>query len=75
VLDKTKTGTRLDVRYSLGAAALYKTMIYSAVSLAVLFAENTFHAYRESGMLSQAFMDVWTHEDRHDILARSYTWV
>ena len=48
VLDNTKYGTGVDARYFPGATALYKTMIYSAVTFVVLFAEETFHAYRKS---------------------------
>ena len=70
VLDKTKAGTRLDTHYSIGAAALYKTIIYSAAAFLVLLAEEVFHAYRESGILGQAFLDVWTHEERHAFLAK-----
>ena len=70
VLDKTKAGTRLDANHSLGAAALYKTMIYSAVTFMALLAEEMFHAYRESGTLGEVFMDVMMHEDRHNIFAR-----
>ncbi len=70
VLDKTKAGTRFDGNHSLGAAALYKTTIYSMFTLLVLFAEKMFHAYRESGMLSEALLVVWTHKDRHVIFAK-----
>ncbi|MEJ2232207.1 MAG: hypothetical protein P8X46_13620, partial [Nitrospirales bacterium] len=70
VLDKTKAGTRLDANHSLGAAALYKTMIYSAATFMALLAEEMFHAYRESGTLGEVFIDVMMHEDRHNIFAR-----
>ncbi|HNP29066.1 MAG TPA: hypothetical protein PKK23_08485 [Nitrospirales bacterium] len=70
VLDKTRAGTRLDRNHSLGAAALYKTMIYSLCTALVLVAEKMFHAYRESGTLSEALMVVWMHQDPHIILAK-----
>ena len=38
-------------------------MIYSGCTFLVLFAEKMFHAFRESGMLGEAFMDVWEHKD------------
>jgi hypothetical protein len=70
VLDKTRAGTRFDRSYSVGAAALYKTMMYSLCTAFVLGSEKLFHAYRESVTLSEAFMDVWMHQDRHIILAK-----
>jgi hypothetical protein len=70
VLGKTRAGTRLDAHYSLGAAALYKTMIYSVVTFLVLFAEKMFHAFRESGLLGEAFIYVWEHKDLSLIFAK-----
>ena len=70
VLDKTHAGTRFDAGHSLGAAALYKTMIYALFTALVLFAEKLFHAYRESGLLGEALMEVWTHRDRNVIFAK-----
>jgi hypothetical protein len=63
VLDKTKAGTRFDAKYSLGVVVLYKTLIYSLVTLLVLLAEKMFHAFRETGTLGHAFMNVWIHQD------------
>ena len=37
--------------------------MYSGCTFLVLFAEKMFHAFRESGMLGVAFMDVWEHKD------------
>jgi hypothetical protein len=70
VLDKTKAGTRLDASHSIGRAALYKTMIYSIWTFLVLWGEKMFHAYRETGTLSKAFVDVWMHQDRYVIFAK-----
>lgn len=70
VLDKTQAGTRFDRNHSLGAAALYKTMIYSLCTALVLVAEKLFHAYRESATLGEALMEVWLHQDRYIILAK-----
>jgi hypothetical protein len=63
VLDKTKAGTRFDAKHSLGVVVLYKTLIYSLVTLLVLLAEKMFHAFRETGTLGQAFLNVWEHQD------------
>lgn len=70
VLDKTRAGTRFDSNHSLGAAALYKTTMYSLCTALVLVSEKMFHAYRESNTLSEALMVVWEHQDRHLILAK-----
>lgn len=70
VLDKTQAGTRFDRNHSLGAAVLYKTMIYSLCTALVLAAEKMFHAYRESDTLGGALLEVWMHQDRYIILAK-----
>ena len=38
-------------------------VLYSLVTLLVLLTEKMFHAFRETETLSQAFMNVWTHQD------------
>lgn len=63
VLDKTPAGKRFDARLSIGWAALYKTLVYLFATFLVLFFEKLFHAYREHGMLGQAFEAVWRHKD------------
>lgn len=70
LLGKTRAGTRFDAHHSLGAATLYRTMVYSACTFLVLFAEKMFHAFRESGLLGAAFMDVWEHKDLYLIFAK-----
>lgn len=45
-------------------------MVYSGCTILVLFAEKMFHAFRESGMLGVAFMDVWEHKDLPLIFAK-----
>lgn len=70
VLDKTPAGTRFDANFPLGLAALYKTLIYILATAFVLILEKLFHAYRETGLLMQAFDDVWKHRDRNLILAK-----
>ncbi|MGR9108362.1 MAG: hypothetical protein ACU843_15690 [Gammaproteobacteria bacterium] len=70
VLDHTRTGTRFDTRLPLGLASLYKTLFYVFATALVLFLEKLFHAYRESGVLSQAIRDLWEHRDRNIIFAK-----
>jgi len=70
VLDKTRAGTRFDSTHALGAAALYKTLVYTAATFVVLFLEKVVHAYRESGLLGEAILAVWAHRDRNLILAK-----
>ena len=70
VLDATRAGTRFDASLPLGLAVLYKTLVYGLATFVVLFLERLFHAYRESGTLGQALMDVWAHRDRNVILAK-----
>lgn len=67
---KPRSGTRFDVSLPLGLAVLYKTLVYILATFMVLFLEKLFHAYRESGMLAQAVLEVWAHRDRNIILAK-----
>lgn len=70
VLDKTRAGTRFDTTHPPGVAALYKTLVYTAVTFVVLFLEKVFHAYRESGLFGEAVVEVWAHRNRNLILAK-----
>ncbi|HEY8157120.1 MAG TPA: hypothetical protein VIF10_00315 [Methylobacter sp.] len=70
ILDKTHAGRRFDASFPLGLAALYKTLVYILATFIVLFLEKLFHAYRESGMLTQAISDMWEHRDRNLIFAK-----
>jgi hypothetical protein len=70
VLDKTRAGTRFETTRALGLAALYKTLVYTAVTAGVLFLEKLVHAYRESGALGEAILTMWAHRDRNMILAK-----
>ncbi|WP_447965355.1 hypothetical protein [Nitrospira sp. Ecomares 2.1] len=70
LLGKTRAGTRFDAHHSLGAAALYRTLVYSSCTFLVLFAEKMFHAFRESGLLGAAFMAVWEQKDFSLIFAK-----
>jgi hypothetical protein len=63
-------GNRFDASHSIGVAALYKTTVYCFFTFLVLWGEKMFHAYRESGMLGEAFMDVWAQRDRNVIFAK-----
>jgi hypothetical protein len=70
VLDHTGAGTRFDTRGSLAASAAYKTLVYGVAAFVVLWAEQLFHAYRETGGLGTAVLEVWAHRDRNVILAK-----
>ena len=70
VLDHTHAGTRFDATHPVWTAALYKTLIYSMVTALVLFGEKLFHAYRESGALTEAVMEVWANRNRNVMLAK-----
>jgi hypothetical protein len=70
ILDKTRAGTRFDVSLPLWGAALYKTLVYTVATFLVLFLENVVHAYRESGRLGEAILEVWVHRNRNVILAQ-----
>ena len=70
VLDKTRAGNRFDARLPLVLAAFYKTWAYMLATLIVLFLEKLFHAYRDSGALAQAVLNVWTHKDVNIMVAK-----
>lgn len=70
ILDKTHAGRRFEARYSVGLAALCKTLIYILAAFIVLYLERLFHAYRETGALAQAVSYVWAHRDRNVIFAK-----
>ena len=70
ILDKTHAGTRFDVTLPLGVAAVYKTLIYSVATFVVLFLERVVHAYRESGGLGEAVLEVWSHRHWNLIMAQ-----
>ncbi|MGH8550845.1 MAG: hypothetical protein ACRERU_20050 [Methylococcales bacterium] len=70
VLGKTRAGSRFDARFPLGLAVLYKTLIYILATFVVLFLEKLFHAYRDTGLLGPAVIEVWEHRDFNIILAK-----
>lgn len=70
ILDKTRVGTRFDDNHPVGVAAIYKTAWYAVATFIVLFAERLFHAYRETGALGAAVVDVWEHRDRNVMFAK-----
>jgi len=69
VLDKLRAGTRFETSRPPWVSILYKTIVYSAVVLLVVAAENVFHAYRESHALGTAVTEVWHGRDRNTIAA------
>jgi hypothetical protein len=70
ILDSTRAGTRLDADYPLVLAASYKTLCYSVATFLVLVGEKVFHAYRESGALGVAIVEVWRGRNFNVILAK-----
>jgi hypothetical protein len=70
LLDLTPVATRLDTRYSIWLAALYKTLFYCAVSAPVLFAERVWHAYEDTGALGEAVLEAWNRIDQNVLLAK-----
>ena len=71
ILDHTRLGTSFAAGQRPGLAALYKTLIYLAVTILLLVGEKVFHAYRESGALGTALVEVWEHRDRNVMFAKA----
>ncbi len=71
ILDKTRAGTRFDRSQPTGIAAGYKTLMYMAVTVLVLFGEHLFHAYRETGAFSRAIEEMWENRNRNAIFAKA----
>jgi hypothetical protein len=69
VLDHTKIGNRLDRTHAVWVGALYKTLIYTAITFLVVVAEKVFHAWRETGQPVESLYHVWEHRDRNVWLA------
>jgi hypothetical protein len=70
-LDHTRAGTRFDASRALITGVSYKTLVYGVAAFAVLFAEETFQAYRAHGALGAALAELWAHRDRNVILAKA----
>lgn len=71
ILDHTRLGTSFAASQRPGLAALYKTLIYGAVTVLLMGGEKVFHAYRESRVLGTALVQVWEHRDHNIILAKA----
>ena len=69
VLDHTKIGNRYDRTQAVWMGALYKTLVYTAVTFLVVVAEKIFHAWRETGQPVESLWHVWEHRDRNVMLA------
>ena len=69
VLDHTRIGNRFDLTHALWLGALYKTLVYTAVTSLVVIAEKVFHAWHETGQFAQALQHVWVHSDRNVMMA------
>lgn len=63
ILDHTAAGNRFDSHHPLWLAAMYKTLIYLGVAFVVFFLEKLFHAFRETGGLHPAMLEVWEAKD------------
>lgn len=70
LLDMTAVASRLDTKYPILMAALYKTLFYCAVSVPVLFAERVWHAYQKIGALGEAILEAWKLTDPNVVLAK-----
>jgi hypothetical protein len=70
VLDHTPLGHRFAAEHRPGLAALYKTLIYTAVAFVVVTGEKLFHAYREHDGLASAITAIWEKRDGSLILAK-----
>jgi len=70
VLDHTPLGHRFAADHRPGLAALYKTIIYTAVAFVVVTSEKLFHAYREHDGLASAITAIWENRDGSLILAK-----
>ena len=71
LLDHTRAGTRFDATRPLATTVPYKTLVYGTAAFLVLFAEELFHAYRATGGLGAAFVELWAHRDRNVIFAKA----
>ena len=69
LLDHTRIGNRFDRGHAVWLGAFYKTLIYTAITSAVVVAEKVFHAYRESEDIKVSLQHVWQHRDRNVMLA------
>jgi len=69
ILDHTPLGTRFAAGQRPGLASVYKTLIYGGATFLCIGAEKVFHAYRQTGALGTAIVDVWEHRHRSVILA------
>jgi hypothetical protein len=65
LLDMTPVASRLDTKYAIWVAALYKTLFYCAVSAPVLW-----HAYQEIGALGEAILEAWKLTDQNVVLTK-----
>jgi len=70
VLDHTPLGTRFAAGQRPLVASIYKTLIYGAATFLFVGGEQVFHAYRQSGALGTAIVEVWEHRDRNVFFAK-----
>ncbi|WP_447987461.1 hypothetical protein [Nitrospira sp. Nam74] len=70
LLDMTPIAIRLDTRYPIWMATLFKTLFYCAVSAPVLIAERIWHVHKETGAVGEAVVEAWSQADRNRVLAK-----
>jgi len=70
ILGHTRLGASFAAAQRPGLAAIYKTLIYGAVTFVLIGGEKVFHAYRGSRALGPALVEVWEHRDRNVIFAK-----
>jgi len=70
LLDLTPLAMRLETRFPVWLATLYKTLFYCAVSAPVLILERIWHFHEEAGSWGGAIDLTWEHADHHLVLAK-----
>ncbi|HEX8750774.1 MAG TPA: hypothetical protein VF732_06635 [Nitrospira sp.] len=70
LLDLTPLAMRLETKYPVWLATLYKTLFYCAVSAPVLILERIWHFREEAGSWGGAIDLTWEHADHHRVLAK-----
>src|SRR5262249_8051732 len=70
LLDLTPLAMRLETRFPVWLATLYKTLFYCAVSAPVLILERIWHFHEEAGLWGRATELTWEHADHYRVLAK-----
>lgn len=70
ILDHTSAGRRFDAHYPLWFVVMYKTLVYLVVAFFVFYLERLYDAYQVTGLIDQAFDEVWEHRKRNIMLLK-----